>query len=719
MNLALVLGSSSENVKPKLTTVKDNLNIECFVDIKRFINDAIRRDLIIDRLLLLSNLITDESLINDLYNYWNEHDRSSEIILLCKSGKDEDLARKFLSRFCSTIVATMLVDSTTLRVLTSAVVLPVSEISEKYGIPDYLNVEVETDSFEVQKQVVEESVNNNVSSSNNKKEKKTLFSALFGKKNKNKLKNNNENLSNTSNSSSSNIIAEDNQDNIECDNYSYSDDSTDEYDQNSYDTDEYNEEDNSYDTQDQYDDYEDGNEFYEDNEDSSSYTNNDEYSDDFDYDDSEYNNEEDYYDDNNLDSQEYYDDNFSSDDEDYHDNSSSDENYYDDNFSIDSEDYHNNISSDEDYYDNSSSNEDYYDNSSSDEDYYGNSSNSKDDEDNYYVDDLSSESSGSSISQNELNEQVDEDFGDLSYVHDFSSREKSKKDIKRSKSRLKVEEVEDLSDNLSLARDEEEYRRKTEKPKVIQQTVVKEVVKSVGRGSVIDNIYKGLLHKLIVVTGDRRTGVTTLSWSLAMFFAKKVPVLYFDCDTDRHGLMNYIDYLSFKNYDESHMKGVKLCRNSKAFSSCVCRWDTNIDLLTTDFGVNVTEDELILTQGIVAENLNKYGIVIVDCPVSRLHCIQDLILTGNSILCMEDSPRGMMNMLISMDESPLPLRYKRSIVNKGTLVRMFANSNKDYKKIIKYINQIVSLEDCNYLGMTTLTYNGKLSNEFLSEILEG
>ena len=204
-----------------------------------------------------------------------------------------------------------------------------------------------------------------------------------------------------------------------------------------------------------------------------------------------------------------------------------------------------------------------------------------------------------------------------------------------------------------------------------------------------------------------------------MHFAQKVPVLYFDCDVENHGLMNYIDYFEFKNYEPSHMQGVKLCRSSKAFSTCVCKWDTNMDLLTTDFGVEVTDDELTLSQGIVAENLNKYGVVIVDCPLSKLHCIQDLILTGNVVICVEDTKRGYMNALIGLDSSELPLRYKRSIISKGTLVRTKVNPKNDYKRVMKYINSIVDLEDCNWLEMVTTSFTGKVTTELLTEILEG
>ena len=128
---------------------------------------------------------------------------------------------------------------------------------------------------------------------------------------------------------------------------------------------------------------------------------------------------------------------------------------------------------------------------------------------------------------------------------------------------------------------------------------------------------------------------------------------------------------------------------------------------------------MISSQGIVAENLNKYGVVIVDCPISKLHCVQDLIMTGNVAICVEDNKRGFMNALNALDSSELPLRYKRSIVSKGTIVRTKVNRKNDYKRVLSYINSIVELDECDWLSMVIKEFNGKITSDLLTEILEG
>lgn len=605
MNLALVLGRSSENVKPKLASVRDNLNITCFNDLQSFIDDSIKRDLAFDRIIILSTLVKDSTAINSLYNFWMLYQSECEIIYLCRKTTDDELAKLFLHKFCSVFVTSMSVTSTTLSTLSEAVTLPVKKLIELYGMPDYLSVEVESDVFVPEPEPeheIQPTVQPEVPINNTPKEKRTFFGALFGKKKKQDNTQNNDKNNPTS-------TVENNPEPEQV-------------------TEELENEDISYIPADEPSKYSD---------DASNFTNKYEIF----------------------------------------------ESQYEDENSLVTEDF---------------------------SDLSNENLSPVDDSDNFSGFDNSSEVVADDF--DDLTEKVVEDeFGDLTFTpEDIGSKPVAQ---------TAVEEVEDIKSDLSVGVAEDQYRKTTETPKVVTETVVKEVIKSVKTSSILDSIYKGTAHKIIIVTGDRGTGVTTTAWTLAQHFAQKTQVLYFDCDIKFHGLLNYINYFDFKNYEQTHMQGVKICRSFRAFNSCVCKWDTNIDLLTTDFGVEVTEDELITTQGVVVENLSSYGVIVVDCPIQNLHCLQDLILTGNVVVCVEGSVRGYMNALFSLEECTLPLRYKRSVVGKGTMLRTKINKNSNYKKIVKYINDIVEFDECDWLSMPTLDFNGNLTKELLTEIVEG
>ena len=115
----------------------------------------------------------------------------------------------------------------------------------------------------------------------------------------------------------------------------------------------------------------------------------------------------------------------------------------------------------------------------------------------------------------------------------------------------------------------------------------------------------------------------------------------------------------------------------------------------------------------------NYGVIVVDCPVSKLHLIQDLIFIGNSIICMESSKRGAMNMLCGLEDSPLELRYKRCICSKGIILATKINKRIKSDKVLRYADSIFASNGCDWLHMGHRDFTGNLTTELLTEIVEG
>lgn len=279
-----------------------------------------------------------------------------------------------------------------------------------------------------------------------------------------------------------------------------------------------------------------------------------------------------------------------------------------------------------------------------------------------------------------------------------------------------VEQADENLGDVSVIDAEAQYRAQKEAPKVITRVVREPIL---GSGSALKGVYAGRLRKVVIVTGDRGTGVTSTALNIAQTLAKKVDVLYFDCDIANHGLLNYIDYSNFKNYEEINMEGVKVCRSEQVFSRCVINWDDNLSFLTSDFSCDCTDEELRETAQVVAEVANNYGVVVVDCPVDKLTCIEDLILTGQAVICAEGSKRGFMNMLCRLEASPLHVRYKRNLVSRGIMFITKCNPKMDLKRLLAYIKAIYQPDGVDWLSIKPVPFNGKLSETLLNSILEG
>lgn len=653
MKLALVLGDKQGSVvKPRLQGIKDNLNIDCFDNIPSFIDMAIKRNAIYDRILVLSTKINTATL-KDLNNYWSATSKDTEIVLLCKSGVDEDKARNFLDTFMTPVACVMLVDSTPVSIIAEGVLRPVAELNNDYGIKDFLDMEVDDDAYVPEEPKVEDSVTTtkqqaltqtqqtqqSVQQSKKPEKKKGFFSSIFGSRKQSQVQ------KNVQPQSIQPVIQ-----NEPVQNSNYMDTTINQPDYNQHENLEQN-----LNTQDfsnsSYRDYED--------------------------------------------TQPTVEDDFS----DFQDNLASEP------ITMSEESQSNSISSD------SISRQEFEEAHKKPE-----------------LNSTTQSSLGTHSFETEFEEavpvkndfepeqiEIDDDFGSEDLAYDQSQDEVHYSISSPS------EIDEDVSD-MGVALDEEQYRQQTEQPKVIKQVITKEVIRNVNTGNklvALNGVYQGRLKKVVIVTGDRGTGVTSTALNIAKTLAKKVDVLYFDCDINNHGLLNYIDYANFKNYEQVHMNGVKMCKSTQVFSNCVISWEENLYLLTTDFSCDCSTEDLERAGEVVAENADEFGVVVVDCPVDKLPYIKDLVLTGLGVVCVEGSRRGFMNMLCQFEANTLQTRYKRTLISHGIMLVTKCNKHLDLKKLVNYIKAIYAPDEVNWLAHEPIAFNGNLTDKLLNDILEG
>lgn len=662
MKLALVLGDKQGSVvKPRLQGIKDNLNIDCFDNIPSFIDMAIKRNAIYDRILVLSTKINTATL-KDLNNYWSATSKDTEIVLLCKSGVDDDKARDFLDTFMTPVACAMLVDSTPVSIIAEGVLRPVAELNNDYGIKDFLDMEVDDDAYIPEEPKVEDSnitvqqqsqaqvqqSQQQAQQIKKPEKKKGFFSSIFGSRKQAQPQ------QITQLQPAQQVVQNEpiqqvvQNEPIQNTNY-----------------------------------------------------------DDINMNQSDYNQSENL--EQNLNVQDSVDSSYSD---------------YEETEPIVKDDF-------SDFQENLADNVTSMMEESQPNDMSLTDTQSTDFEEPSKKPELNS-TTQSSLGINSFEPEFEEvtpvknDFEpeQIEINDDFGAE-----DLGYDQSQDKVhysisspsEIDEDVSD-MGVALDEEQYRQQTEQPKVIKQVITKEVIRNVNTGNklvALNGVYQGRLKKVVIVTGDRGTGVTSTALNIAKTLAKKVDVLYFDCDINNHGLLNYIDYANFKNYEQVHMNGVKMCKSTQVFSNCVISWEENLYLLTTDFSCDCSTEDLERAGEVVAENADEFGVVVVDCPVDKLPYIKDLVLTGLGVVCVEGSRRGFMNMLCQFEANTLQTRYKRTLVSHGIMLVTKCNKHLDLKKLVNYIKAIYEPDEVNWLAHEPIAFNGNLTDKLLNDILEG
>lgn len=662
MRLGLILGAKGEGIKASLIGNIDSAIIDCYSNIDEFIEMSLSRDLYYNRIILTSTNIKGLEDLYKLYNFWNECAKSTEIVVLTRGEKDKEFEGVFLNKFSTSNVTVL--DATrggmTIHKIIEATNESILVLRERYVSSDYLRVDIEEDNFV--EDVSQENLKEKQGIKQEKVEKKKggFFRGIFGGKSEKKVAKPKEE-EHVEMEQEETVTEEELSNFIGGCNKDY---------EKEFDEAELEEISENKELEVQNHIEEECNGVSDVNE--------------------------------GFCSQEVVEKEITFEEENgvgVMDNLEEDFNFTDSNehFQI-------------------------YDRDKKSNNIIENETDIK--ENNYDI-----EERIYNIKEKETNiKEEDIEFDDFDFTYEEPKVEEPI--IESNEGESDVDIFDD--DDFAVGLDEEGYRKVNDKPKVIEKTVVKEVIKEVvkevkvskdgkfsTKSMILENVLNGKAHKVIVVTGDRGSCVTYTALSIMKYFAEHTEVLYFDCDSKTHGLLHYIDYFEFKNYESTHLSGVKLCKSKKAFEQCVCKWDKNIDILTTDYGVDVEDNELIETQSVVSEMMEDYGVIVVDCPMDRLHCLKDLILLGNVVVCVEDNKRGFMNTLFQLDSLRLSLKYKRLLINNGLLLRTKVNKNSEYNQVVKYIDSILDFEECNWLSMLTKELEGgKVTPELASIMVD-
>lgn len=814
MKLAVVCGRKSEDIKKRLLSIHDNLQIDAYEDIDTLITNSIQRQYFYDRILFASHIIRGDEMGNfqTLKDYVINDSPRTEVVYVC-SAKDTESAKDFDELFNTPNYSSYLSDKVTLETLKNASVMKIEDIFSKYSYLKERPAESEVDYYDIDDESTEpeeedEEKEEPVKQPKGKKEKKGLFGGfLKGKKKAS------EQVQQEQQAGNDLASQEDYPDDTNWEDAYYDQASTEEgYEDDGYYEDEGQNYDTNYDESSKiaenwddgvyseengdYDDYPDTDEeqtyapnastavdydgtyenedYQEDNQNSeyADYGEDEVYGADAPYDESgdEVYGEEAPYDTDDevygeeapYDEEEPHegtDDDYYAEHDQYGDDQYGDEDYHaEDQYG--EEDYH----TDDQYADDYHTDDQYEgeDTQYGEEDYpaddqYAEAGDPYSDEDDQYNEDDHYEEDDHQYKGQYTEEHhntkgtpepdpsamVADDDDDWSIPEKepmpannpgtlntrmregasskgFRNTPYAQKDVRPT--RKAEPEVEDDSDDFSsLSVDEnvvDAYRNDTTNVIVKEKVVVKHIPIDGAKGGLFAGLVNGTSKRTFVVTGDRGTGVTSLAWEMAKFLSQSIPVLYFDCDVRTHGLLSYVEYNEVIKYGNAQLQGTKFCKNTNSFYNCVIPYADNLDIITSNYGTRTTKDELAVTAQVIAEKSLDYGAVIIDAPFDTLPVIEDLLVSSTILFCVTATKVGFMNAVCVLEDNELSQRYLRQMFTKGKMV--FTKKNKHLKvdALKKYVNDIIELEDINWLEMNAVVLGEKVDSNFVAALLD-
>lgn len=195
--------------------------------------------------------------------------------------------------------------------------------------------------------------------------------------------------------------------------------------------------------------------------------------------------------------------------------------------------------------------------------------------------------------------------------------------------------------------------------------------------------------KVIIVTGDRKSGVTRVAVNLANRYAKQAKTLFVDMDIRRKGALMYLGLDDILSENEAVQNSLIRVTSAQALTTLSYKYlRGGFDCLLTAHGEELEESNIERTQ-MVLTNQREYDYIVVDCPMEQLHRLENLLLfseilitTGSTLMSVysmvtelcgieglgEDNDSTMQSLIMSMSQFVL--------TDTGTVEELETNLNE-------------------------------------------
>lgn len=277
----------------------------------------------------------------------------------------------------------------------------------------------------------------------------------------------------------------------------------------------------------------------------------------------------------------------------------------------------------------------------------------------------------------------------------------------------------DLSD-LSAYQSPVKQQPKTSPLKRVQSRVTTQQQMTVQAGvSRYQNIMNGNLSAVIVMTGERRTGVTKSALNVASLFSKAVPTLFVDLDTARHGSLYYLGLEDLSDSDTAVQNGLGLIKSGRDIKRYVYRsLNFKFDSLLSMPGNTISDADLTETISQLIFQSSVYNMIVVDCPLSNLYLVEELMYSADFFICTCSDICACSNLLFKLDN----LQMSKAAAGKGISDKALALLHNRAKYIVnvtestneiisnmQYLERLYCLSDDKFVW-TQLPYAGTVDN---------
>lgn len=232
-----------------------------------------------------------------------------------------------------------------------------------------------------------------------------------------------------------------------------------------------------------------------------------------------------------------------------------------------------------------------------------------------------------------------------------------------------------------------------EKPVEVEKVVEKVVEKKVyvGGGTASSSRYTAAMQGadtlFLVITGDRRSGVTTTALTVADFFGNYAPTLYVDFDTKRRGSLIRLGINNIIEESDYIQNGINLLTKPNAVLKVSYKGQNKFSSLICMYGEDIS-DERVTDVSEILTLQNSFNIVVVDCPLENLHLLGSMLNLADIFICMDGDAQSYISTLSALSDIDIPIRTQAVMFRNSKYVLTLSQDIRNFESCRAYVNDI-------------------------------
>jgi len=255
--------------------------------------------------------------------------------------------------------------------------------------------------------------------------------------------------------------------------------------------------------------------------------------------------------------------------------------------------------------------------------------------------------------------------------------------------RSNKDNIQTVDDNVELLKDldslEKVYHDKN--VKIVERIVEKIITVDSGKKS------KTRDRLNVIVTGDRKTGVTRTALNLASVYSSMGKTLFVDLDIKRRGSVVYLGIDNLVEEGEHIQNGLNNARSLKVLPNVCYKSDKHdFSCLVSMYGFELDADTISKVQSLLIAQ-KHFEFVVIDCPLEYLPLLDNILHSSALLVCCENTQLSIINTVISLDEAVEGSKLPALLVTKGSFLVTRGSRDGGFSVLLKGVSGMFNLDE--------------------------